>query len=139
MNPLRTQHNIELEGRVLPLRFELFDWARAEQDLGLKLLPFGETEFWQNAGLAQNAALLYVGIKRAWPEITLDKIYDLVTWENHGAIAEVLQVALTDFFRRLRPEAPEEKPAESSTALTGTNSELSGVSISASASESSGG
>lgn len=132
MTPLTPRYTVTLEGQALPLRFELFDWAEAERILGIPLLPFGDTEFWQRPGLSQNAVLLFVGLRHALPGLTLERIHEKVTWENHGAISETLQEALAAFFRRLQAMAPAPAPeATSETPTTGTASGPSGDTTSA--------
>lgn len=111
----RNIHTIELEGKQIPLRFELFDWAEAERILEIPLLPFGETEFWARPGLSQNAVLLFVGLRHALPGLTLEMIHERITWENHGAIAGKLQDALAAFFQRLQAMAPAAPAPEAKT------------------------
>lgn len=118
MTPLTPRFTVDLEGRTIPLRFELFDWAEAERILKIPLLPFGETEFWEQPGLHQNAVLLFVGMRHALPELTIERIRETVTWENHRAIAETLQGALAAFFQRLQAMAP--APAPEATSETET-------------------
>lgn len=101
MNPLKQIHTVELEGQSWPLRFELGDWASAERKLNIKLMPFGETPFWLEPGLHQNFVYLFVGLHRGMPTLTLDKLTDLVTWENAADVNATLEVALRDFFLRL--------------------------------------
>lgn len=122
MTPLTPRFTVDLEGKVIPLRFELFDWAEAERLLKIPLLPFGETEFWAEPGLHQNAVLLFVGMRHALPALTLETIREKVTWENHKAIAETLQEALAAFFQRLQAMAPAPAPEATSEPTTGTNS-----------------
>jgi hypothetical protein len=126
MTPLTPRFTVTLEGQTLPLRFELFDWAEAERILKVPLLPFGETEFWKQPGLSQNAVLLFVGLRHAMPGLTLEQIHERVTWENHGPISAVLQDALAAFFQRLQAMAAAPAPeASSDEPTTGTNSGLS--------------
>lgn len=127
MTPLTPRYTVTLEGQTLPLRFELFDWAEAERILGIPLLPFGDTEFWQRPGLSQNAVLLFVGLRHAMPSLTLERIHEKVTWENHGAISETLQEALAAFFQRLQAMAPV-APAPEATSETPTRGRPSGPS-----------
>lgn len=133
MNPLTPRYTVTLEGHALPLRFELFDWAEAERLLKIELLPFGDTQFWREPGLYQNAVLLFVGLRHAMPGLTLERIHETITWENHAAISGVLQEALEAFFRRLRemsgPASADETAGEAPT--TGQDSGPSGDTTSA--------
>jgi hypothetical protein len=108
MNPLQPQHFVTLEGVAYPLRFELFDWATAEKNLKVPLLPFGAQKFWSEPGMYQNAVLLFVGLHRSIPDLTLEWLTDRVTWENYVEVSNILQAALSDFFLRLGVKVPEE-------------------------------
>lgn len=154
MNPLRTKHEINLEGVKYALRYELLDWARAQNELAAQgekvaLVPFGQGDFWtgEQDGLYRSAILLYVGLRRAVKGLTLDWITDRVTVENFIEVEEVLAAALEDFFQRISLMTEKQKAKTRAQAnglphpgeASGQNFGPSPAMTSASAPESSGG
>lgn len=104
-NPLRKQHFVELEGVRYPLQFSRFDFARAQAELNVPFIPYGESWLWDmrddTSGFVILAAFLYAGMKRAKPDLTIDWLDERITPDNMEALAKALQPALEDFSRRL--------------------------------------
>lgn len=104
-NPLRKQHFVELEGVRYPLQFSRFDFARAQAELNVPFIPYGESWLWDmrndTSGFVILAAFLYAGMKRAKPDLTIDWLDERITPDNMEALAKALQPALEDFSQRL--------------------------------------
>ena len=104
-NPLRKQHFVELEGVRYPLQFSRFDFARAQADLGIPFIPYGESWVWDAKDDAQGfvvlAAFLYAGMKRGKPDLTIDWLDERITPDNMEALAKAINSALQDFSQRL--------------------------------------
>ncbi len=133
MNPL-TQHEITLNvpvallppalrptgkhisptvERTLPLSYTRGDFARAEWKLKIPFLGPGSAEFW-SSGLAnfQVAALLFVGLQRALPDMKPDDVYDLITFENGEYVERAVGEAVAAAFPDAAKAAKEGGPAQ---------------------------
>lgn len=132
-HPNRKHFSIEIEGVTYPLRFEMADWALAEQKLSAakipnaKLFPFLQTPFWveyiEASATGQDALLhgmifLFVGLQSAIPGLTWDQMAEMINLDVTSMSMSGLLEALADFFHRLgfRKETPEtQTPSENPT------------------------
>lgn len=146
-NPLRKKHEIELGGVKYALRFERYDFALAQRDLGEPFFPYGATPVWQAisrlasvdtedplalAALDADAEvhlaclhLLFAGLRRSVAGITMDWITERVDEGNLGDVMAAIMPALADFFLRLheinekaKVETPENESAKTGTSTT---------------------
>jgi hypothetical protein len=107
--PLRQSFSVtDKDGKSYPLRFELADFSMAQRDpelrtRGVKLTPFGQTEFWTTIDedpLFSNLVLLYVGLRRMKP--TLEGLIDMFPTEIMlPTVGPILEEAIADFSRRI--------------------------------------
>jgi hypothetical protein len=117
MNPLRENFSVtDKDGKSYPLRFELADFSFAQREpslkaMGVKLTPFGATEFWETLDtdpVFGNLVLLYVGLRRSGiAGLSLDWIVEHFPTENLlNTVTPELEKALADFSQRIVQKAP---------------------------------
>lgn len=117
MTPLRENFSVtDKDGKSYPLRFELADFSFAQREpslkaQGVKLTPFGATEFWETLDtdpVFGNVVLLYVGLRRSGiAGLSLDWIVEHFPTELLlSTVAPELEKALADFSQRIAPKVP---------------------------------
>ena len=108
-NPIVQFTDVELKGKIYKLCWDFHAIAIAEeltdQDLLLRNEPSRITA-------KQLRGMLYAGLLRAHPEITLDEVTDLITFKNAPNIADALTKAW--IHSNKEPEKNESEAGESS-------------------------
>jgi len=110
---------LTIGGKSVEVRFEMLDWYLAGRELGIKFLPWGGTEFWQNGekmdpdrAIQTDLTILYVALRKHFPGLTLDALAEMIpdtdTW---FAATRAAQEALADFFLRAERAARAHTPA----------------------------
>lgn len=103
-NPAAASPVILLAGKPHTLNFSRASWAIAEVRLKMPLLSPGCEDFWNNTGtIGQCTVLLYVGMCRANPRLTLDDVAELLPRADEQ---------LTQIAELAKAELPKLKPAQ---------------------------
>ena len=93
---IEPKHTIVIGGVERRLRFRLSDWARAEMSEGRELRTSIGIPSARSSAILE-ATLLFVGLRHEMPDLTLDKAFDFLDFENEDTVAEACLRAIYDY------------------------------------------
>lgn len=128
---------VNIGGVEYALSFEMSAWRAAERKLKQALWPILGTPIWLEATrLEVNALVLFIGLQKAKPDITVEWIDNTMTWEEADKANAVATEAIDAFFLRrvgrtltsiLSPDANQSVPSgttDTSIVSTGTTASI---------------
>lgn len=104
---------VTIGGKEHQLHFEFQDFARAEARLGVALTGPLAAPFWTGGQFHQLATLLYVGMIRERPTLTMDDVYKLPIGRDWNALHDAVMKAVEQQFpaKEAKPDAQEPSDA----------------------------
>lgn len=128
-NPTAPSFAIELEGKTYALHYARRDFANAEWRLKMPLLgPESKAAFWSQVATTPGYAtdvLLFIGLQRAIPGLTMNQVQDFVTFDNSEYVEKCVLEAFQAAMPRPKPDQQVEEPPADARPLVKPNGGIS--------------